>query len=391
MPLLDKTINRILASALCAVTLLFSCTPEQEKMENAVSFGADSVGSHVTGHFITITSSENWNISLLFPDGTAVWATVSPSEGSGSANNVMLLYDRNTSESSRKVEIKVLFASGETISGVFTQGGVNGGGDDPGPDDPSDPEQRWLELPGIEEDNDQTMFVTHRTELSGMDVRNYSMCYDKENRIALWVAYPISDLYLGGVGRSEAWGYDPKIPSEYQPDLSKGWPDRDYDRGHQLPSGSRTATRSENAQTFYYTNMTAQFDSFNQGLWANSEVMVRGFASTCDTLYVVTGPLLTTAADKSIDYTEDRSGNKVALPKAYFKVLLKYNLSSETFHSIGFYFENRKYDRSDPVQSDLYRVSEIEEMTGISFFTNLPDEIEQQVKNQYEPSRWGFN
>ena len=256
----------------------------------------------------------------------------------------------------------------------------------------SDNVNRWMELPSVDVKNGFA-YVFHRCTMKGNDVRNYSIYYDAANRIALWVAYPICADYIGHMKRTDAWGFDPKIPQKYQPELHRGWPwgGTRRDRGHQLPSGSRTGGREMNMQTFYYTNMTAQVSGLNQNIWAKSEGMVRGYSSTCDTLYVVTGPVLSTKEYPAIEYVKDNAGQNVALPKAYFKVLLKYHKKTETYQSIGFWFENRDYDRAQPAISDLKSVSQIEDLTGFKFFDNLPDEIEKSVKSQFEPSKWGFN
>lgn len=397
-----------------SLLLLDSCKKE-EVILNSATLSSEVVPAESVGQFLSVTTSGRWSIAVQNPQPDE-WLEVSPSTGVGSNPGVMVLYSQNDLTASRSADIRVWFEDGQTITLHIEQfgnssGGDPGGGDDPGSgggddpgsgggDDPGngggdDPESdmlphSWLELPYVEE-SDSWMYVSHHTKLQNNQVRNYSMCYDTENRVALWIAYPLCSLYMGSQGRSDAWDYDPKIPQEYQPMLYSGWPANGYDRGHQIPSGSRTATYHENSQTFYFTNMTAQVSSFNQGVWANLENKVRGFASSCDTLYVVTGPVLTTSSDSSIDYIEDRAGNMVAVPKAYFKVLLKYNISSNTYYSTGFYFTNEKYNRSQPDISDMRTVNEIEQLTGIGFFKNLPDEIEESVKNQYEPSRWGFN
>ncbi len=399
-----------------SLLLLDSCKKE-EVILNSATLSSEVVPAESVGQFLSVTTSGRWSIAVQNPQPDE-WLEVSPSTGVGSNPGVMVLYSQNDLTASRSADIRVWFEDGQTITLHIEQLGNSsggdpgdgggddpgsGGGDDPGSgggDDPGngggdDPESdmlphSWLELPYVEE-SDSWMYVSHHTKLQNNQVRNYSMCYDTENRVALWIAYPLCSLYMGSQGRSDAWDYDPKIPQEYQPMLYSGWPANGYDRGHQIPSGSRTATYHENSQTFYFTNMTAQVSSFNQGVWANLENKVRGFASSCDTLYVVTGPVLTTSSDSSIDYIEDRAGNMVAVPKAYFKVLLKYNISSNTYYSTGFYFTNEKYNRSQPDISDMRTVNEIEQLTGIDFFKNLPDEIEESVKNQYEPSRWGFN
>ena len=265
-------------------------------------------------------------------------------------------------------------------------------GEDPGPWPglESDPYQSgWLELPAVE-DEEGRAFVYHTAEVNGQRKRNYSMLYDAAGRIALWVAYPFCNDYTGDSGRTDAWGFDPKIPDEYEPVLHRGWPEGGFDRGHQIPSGSRTVNRAMNSQTFYFTNMTAQNSRLNQDVWATLENMVRGYASSCDTLYVVTGPIFDSEDPAQWRYTEDNAGNPVAVPDGYFKVLLKYKVSSATYYSIAFVYENRDYGRHNPVEEDLHTVSEVEEMTGFTFFNNLPQSVAASVKDQLEPNRWGF-
>lgn len=252
----------------------------------------------------------------------------------------------------------------------------------------SDKVSQWMELPTV--DTTETVaYVYHRTSVAGADVRNYSMLFDADNKVALWIAYPLCSSYIGGSGRSDAWGYDPKIPAELQPTLSSGWGVSGYDRGHQLPSGDRTSSRETNAQTFYYTNMTAQKSEFNQQIWGNLENKVRQtYMKSCDTVYVVTGPVLKLSETDEIEYIKDNSNVDVAIPKAYFKVLLKYTKSSNTYESIGFWYENKGYSHSSPKASDALSVADIEKKTGYKFFVNLPDNIESTVKSQCEPSKW---
>lgn len=399
----------ILLAAMPAV-FLSSCTEDagQTGLENLVILPRDTVSYDSPGQFISIISSEDWYIDLTFSSEDEDWASVSPDEGSGRQENVMLTYSRNDSAASRKLYLNVSFSSGEKVTLPMVQegnpnvsgGGNDGGGEDGGGDgddpkpDPwpglvSDPYQPgWIELPAVSEEEGKA-FVFHRAQVDGRDKRNYSMYYDASQRIALWVAYPLCHEYMGS-GRTDAWGFDPKIPDAYEPVLNHGWPEGGYDRGHQIPSGSRNANTEMNRQTFYYTNMTAQVSRFNQGLWANLENKVRGFCSACDTLYVVTGPIFYSEDPSDRTYTEDNNGNPVAVPDGYFKVLLSYVISSSSYYSVAFVYDNRNYDRSEPDESDLHTVADVEEMTGITFFNNLPSGIAGSVKSQLEPSRWGL-
>ena len=388
----------ILLAAVLPAVLLSSCTDEGREAggENTVRLSRDTVAYDHTGQFVTIESSVDWSISLSYDGTQDGWAKVSPESGSGSVNNVMLTYSANGSGESREVALNVSFSDGELVTATLVQTGdpnASGGDDpDPDPDDPwpgleSDPYQSgWMELPAVE-DEEGRAFIYHTAEVDGQQKRNYSMLYDAAGRIALWVAYPLCGDYIGS-GRTDAWGYDPKIPDEYEPLLNHGWPERGFDRGHQIPSGSRNANTAMNRQTFYYTNMTAQVSRFNQGLWANLENRVRGFVSVCDTLYVVTGPIFDSGEPER--WTEDNAGNPVAVPDGYFKAVLSYNISTSTYYSVAFVYDNEEYSRSNPTASDMCSVSEVEAITGFTFFNNLPQSVARSVKNQCEPERWGL-
>lgn len=389
----------ILLAAVLPAVLLSSCTEDEGREvmgEKAVRLSRDTVAYDHTGQFVTIESSVDWSISLSYDGTQDGWAKVSPESGSGSVNNVMLTYSANGSGESREVALNVSFSNGELVTVTLVQTGdpnASGGDEpDPDPDDPwpgleSDPYQSgWMELPAVE-DEEGRAFIYHTAEVDGQQKRNYSMLYDAAGRIALWVAYPLCSDYIGS-GRTDAWGYDPKIPDEYEPLLNHGWPERGFDRGHQIPSGSRNANTAMNCQTFYYTNMTAQVSRFNQGLWANLENRVRGFVSVCDTLYVVTGPIFDSGEPER--WTEDNAGNPVAVPDGYFKAVLSYSVSSSAYYSVAFVYDNEEYSRSNPTASDMCSVSEVEAITGFTFFNNLPQSVARSVKSQCEPERWGL-
>lgn len=389
----------ILLAVMLPAVLLSSCTEDEGREvmgEKAVRLSRDTVAYDHTGQFVTVESSRDWSISLSYDGTQDGWAKVSPESGSGSVNNVMLTYSANGSGESREVALNVSFSDGELVTVTLVQTGdpnASGGDEpDPDPDDPwpgleSDPYQSgWMELPAVE-DEEGRAFIYHTAEVDGQQKRNYSMLYDAAGRIALWVAYPLCSDYIGS-GRTDAWGYDPKIPDEYEPLLNHGWPERGFDRGHQIPSGSRNANTAMNRQTFYYTNMTAQVSRFNQGLWANLENRVRGFVSVCDTLYVVTGPIFDSGEPER--WTEDNAGNPVAVPDGYFKAVLSYSVSSSAYYSVAFVYDNEEYSRSNPTASDMCSVSEVEAITGFTFFNNLPQSVARSVKNQCEPERWGL-
>lgn len=250
---------------------------------------------------------------------------------------------------------------------------------------------RWGETPLITDAdlaNKNLKYITHYSgekytncAWAGTEIRNYSMLYDTNLKMAYWVAYPLCHWYLdGNAGRTNAWGFDTSFDSSLQPKMEKGL--NGYDRGHQIPSGDRQRKSNDklmNRQTFFFTNMTAQVGKkMNQSIWQELESAVRDWSSATDTLYVVTGAMPTTPTDKSINYTKDNSGNNIAVPKYYFKALAR--KSGGNVQTVAYKLENRNYpDRNYEV--GRMSVNELEELTGFNFFCELPG-VTEEIENQ---------
>ncbi len=210
--------------------------------------------------------------------------------------------------------------------------------------------------------------------------RNYTILFDTENRVPLWVAYPLHSIHMRSGNRTNAWGYDPIIPIKYQADNS-GWSNSTYNRGHMLASADRSATRELNRTTFYATNMVPQDVKMNGGVWNNLEQKMRDWAeqSQYDTLYVVTGSIL------AEEFTTDKkSGNRVAVPKYLYKALLRQEKSSKKWYSIAFKMDNKT--NASSYQNSVVSVEELENETGFTFFPNLSDATE--VKKQKSLTHW---
>ena len=182
---------------------------------------------------------------------------------------------------------------------------------------------------------------------------------------------------MGSSGRSEAWGYDPFLPAAKQSNVSGGFKEGDngwYARGHQLPSADRTVNDVINATTFYGTNITPQDNDFNAGVWATLEGRVRAWANSSDTLYVVTGCV----TDWAKHYVYDRSNNKVTVPTAYYKAVLRYRKDATIGHrgymAAAFWYNHEGYPQTFSKNESL-SVAALEERLGYELFVNLSDVV----------------
>lgn len=181
--------------------------------------------------------------------------------------------------------------------------------------------QTYLEQPAPVPDGGP--YVTVKTALGGFPMRSFTYRYDKNERVSLWVAYPLNKSIIGNGTRSQEWLPDQRIPYGDQPILARGFAyGSGFDRGHQIPSADRLDALA-NQQTFIFTNATPQLHDFNGGIWAELEKKVRVWAKQSDTLYVVTGII---PGDRHID---DNVGHPVNIPAAYYKTVLRRNVDKK--------------------------------------------------------------
>ena len=247
----------------------------------------------------------------------------------------------------------------------------------------SDVTRGWTELPQMK-DIEGTAWVYHNLKLNdGKEFRNYSILYDAARLFPRWVAYPLTKTLAGSGKRTNKWEQtDPKIPAEYQPYTQAGWGQSGFDRGHMLPSADRLINDKANWQTFYPTNITMQRSDLNQGVWELLENQTRAWAMTCDTLYVVTGAM------PSEEWRTDRAKNKVNVPSAYYKALLRYKASdSHQYSGIAFWYDNIDYPMDRQIlQSDVLTIAQLEERTGFNFFFNLTEEEAEYAEKTLSPA-----
>ncbi|HZJ79459.1 MAG TPA: DNA/RNA non-specific endonuclease, partial [Dysgonamonadaceae bacterium] len=203
-------------------------------------------------------------------------------------------------------------------------------------------------------------------------------------RHSRWIAFTFYDKTAKSPeGRSNAWAPDPKL-AEWT-NNTRDYLGSGYDRGHLMASADRLYSRVANEQTFYYSNITSQNRDLNSGIWLELENTLRNYwgrsNSFRDTLYVVKGA---TIRNDQINGTIGE--NKIVVPKYnYMAVLSK---KADTYKSIAFWFENRRYNEPYKLKEHALSVAELEEKTGIDFFHNLPDEIESVVEKQKRISDW---
>lgn len=105
-----------------------------------------------------------------------------------------------------------------------------------------------------------------------------------------------------------------------------------------------------------------------------------------DTLYVVKGGTIDNAAQ-----LRPFTASGLLVPKYFFMAILCKNQdpSQYGYKALGFWIEH-KANSDKRLINYAVSIDELEKNTGIDFFCNLPDYIEDTVERNLVPSAWGL-
>lgn len=207
----------------------------------------------------------------------------------------------------------------------------------------------------------------------------YTLSYNNETLNANWVGYELTDEEVNGVvERGNDFRPDPLVKGKQADDndyKKSGW-----DRGHLAPAADMKWSRQAMDESFYLSNVSPQDKQLNRGTWKKLEELCRDKAELYGRVVIVTGPVFYNKKAKSI------GKNSVRVPDAFFKVLLSDYRG--TYRTIGFLCENKAGKKS--LKECARKVDEIEKITNIDFFAQLPDSIENEAEKRFSSAFWGI-
>lgn len=198
----------------------------------------------------------------------------------------------------------------------------------------------------------------------------YTVSYDADFKTPQWVAWQLT--------KEKAYGSEPRY-DKFQPDpkvrgakaYPKDYTNSGYDRGHMAPAGDMKWSHQAMVESFYMTNVCPQNRNLNRGDWKDLEEIEREWAVQYGCVSIAAGPIYY-AGQKPLRI----GNNQVAVPDAFFKVLLVgYPKHPKAY---GFIFENKA--GSHPLSYYQLSVDEVEERTGMDFFSALPDDVENKIE-----------
>lgn len=221
--------------------------------------------------------------------------------------------------------------------------------------------QRLIYTPKL----DSTEYINHRF---------FSLGYDESVEQARWTYYILEDGQANGkYPRLKNFLVDPAVSTG-----SLG--PRDYrglgvDRGHLVPALDMSFNSDAMFSSFYMSNVSPQYASFNRGIWKKLESKIRVLSKHMSLLHIYTGPLFLSKLQKV---------GQITIPSHFYKIVfIEHDDAILTF---SFIIKNEKQYNS--LSHFMVSIDQIEEISKIDFFSQIEEHEQGKFEKKINKEIW---
>ena len=207
---------------------------------------------------------------------------------------------------------------------------------------------------------------------------NYSLSYSEKYEQAEWVAYELKASDLSSTNYKRPY-FEIDNAVKTKAAHWRNYKKSGYDKGHLCPAADRRFTKAAHDETFLTSNISPQEHRFNAGVWNRLEQKVRYWAKKNDGVFVITGGVLENNL-KTI------GSEAVAVPNRFYKVIL--DKTNGKIKMLAFLMPHK--ESKLPLYKFVVSVDKIEAITGIDFFKELDDTIEEKLESSSSYKNWSF-
>lgn len=209
------------------------------------------------------------------------------------------------------------------------------------------------------------------------DMPGFVLGYSERWRNPLWVAYRLQEPRPGPYqSRPRHFRSDHRTLARVSGDDYRG---SGFDRGHMAPNYAMSRFHGRDAQlaSFQMSNIVPQTRALNQKLWQRLEELETDVYATAGSLWVVMGPV--------IGQTRERLRSGVLIPEAYFRIWVRETADGPS--ALAFLVP-QTVDGYEPLDRFLVSVDRVEALTGLDFFHQLPEPVEQRMEQEIPARAW---
>lgn len=210
----------------------------------------------------------------------------------------------------------------------------------------------------------------------------YALSYEASRGRPNWVSWQLNQSWLGSVDRQNDFRPDDTLPPNFYHVTPSDYSGSGYDRGHQAPSGDRTANVTDNSATFLMTNMIPQTPDLNRGPWEKLESYCRELVRQGKELHIIAG----VSGQKGT-----LAGGNLSIPARNWKVVvvldrpgLGANSVTDSTRIIAVDMPNQEGIKETDWTEYRTTVKQIEAATGYNLLSNVPDKVQQVIENRVD-------
>lgn len=221
----------------------------------------------------------------------------------------------------------------------------------------------------------------HTSEIVFVKHAFYEIGFNTKYHLPAWTFYALTKehLTLANLERKGSFVKDPLLNSIQA--KSNDYAASGFDKGHLVPCEDMSFTETAMQETFYYSNCVPQTTELNRGEWKMLEELSRQWGKEYGKVIVISGPVFENAM-------RTMGKDKIPIPNFFYKIIVRHE--SQTYKAIGFLMPNSS-TALNSLPNYVCNVDSIEKITGLNFFSDLPDSLEAQFESVHNTKDWDFD
>ncbi|TPG63603.1 DNA/RNA non-specific endonuclease [Hymenobacter nivis] len=217
--------------------------------------------------------------------------------------------------------------------------------------------------------------------------------YSATRGIPVWTSWHVGRGDLGQSPRQNDFRPDPALPRQFFQVTPQSYSGSGFDKGHNCPSGDRTASLDDNSATFLMSNMVPQAPQNNQQTWAHLEEYTRAQVQRGLEAYVIMGSYGRGGTGKN-GFAQTIAQGRVTVPARIWKVVVFLPQGTNDLQRIAagqarvVAIDTPNDTSSSPDWKQyLTTVDKIEAASGLDLLSALPPATQAQLQKVVDSGR----
>lgn len=212
----------------------------------------------------------------------------------------------------------------------------------------------------------------------------YEVGYDEADKLPRWAAYAVFPRVFDLPDRPSRFRVDPRTESRVRTEL---YTRSGFDRGHLAPNYALAVCHGPEAQqaSFLMSNVVPQHHALNAGLWRDLEVRIADrYARRYGRVWVAAGPVFRPGVPARRIGHPDVA---IRVPDAFWLVVAE-RTDSGSLRSFALVVPHEPIWRARDLRPYLVPVDEVERLTGLDLFPDLPEPAQSRLEKLVAPRVW---